>query len=382
MDVAGVCEMKIIRNALTLTSRETEEWRQGFARLGNVEQVVFMDIETTGFSRMYDSVYLIGYLYYHDGRFYIEQHLAEGLGDELALLESYGELMEDYTLCVTFNGELFDFPFIEDRWKVLHIHSELPAPSSYDLLKKYRPYGKFFGWPNCRLKTIEAFLGIDREDEFDGGQLIEVFYEYARTMDLKLEKVLLLHNYEDLMNMPRLLRVESFVRNLREADVEAVRPDMESSDEIRFRVTFNTILPLTYEGCFPLCKKRSEQIGLRTEAGSPVIYMRVPRVQGELYYYLPNPRDYYYLPETDTILHKSLAGTMDTTGRKQATKKNCRLRQQGCFLVGASAVEGLHAFYEEPKSPIVYYEETELLRKLEEGNGAFLTAWVHSLLFV
>ena len=56
--------MRIIKNQIPLSAWETEEWKQSFQYLGPMEQVVFMDIETTGFSRSYDSVYLIGYLYY------------------------------------------------------------------------------------------------------------------------------------------------------------------------------------------------------------------------------------------------------------------------------------------------------------------------------
>lgn len=371
--------MKIIKNKILLTAWETEEWKQAFERLADPEKVVIMDIETTGFSRSYDSVYLIGYLYYENQQFWLEQHLAESLMDEMAVLESHAERMDDFELCVTFNGEMFDHPFIESRWSTLHIRGELPEVKSCDLLRRYRPYSKIFEWPNCKLKTIEAFLGIDREDEFDGGQLIEVFYEYARTNDPQLEKVLLLHNYEDILNMPRLLRIESFVQKLREADVEEIVADKEWNDECRFRVVLKEALPLSYEGDWVLNKKRPERMNIRTEAGSPVVFIRLPKVHCERQYYLPNPEDYYYIPRLDTIVHRSLADTMDTTGRKAATRKNCCICRQGDFIVGSSEVEGIHNFHEQWKSAVSYYEKEELVQKLMQQDPEFLSRWFRSL---
>lgn len=32
-------------------------------------------------------------------------------------------------------------------------------------------------------KSIEAFLGIDREDKYSGGELINVYYEYLAQKD-------------------------------------------------------------------------------------------------------------------------------------------------------------------------------------------------------
>lgn len=374
--------MRIIKNQIPLSAWETEEWKQSFQYLGPMEQVVFMDIETTGFSRSYDSVYLIGYLYYENQSFWLEQHLAESLMDEMALLESHAERMDDFSLCVTFNGEMFDIPFIESRWEALHIQGQPAEIRSLDLLRKYRPYSKIFEWPNCKLKTIEAFLGIDREDAFDGGQLIEVFYEYARTNDSQLEKVLLLHNYEDILNMPRLLRVESFIRRLREGEVEEIQIDKEWTDECRFRVILKEALPLSYEGCWILNKKRPERMHIRTEAESPVVFIRLPKVSCERQYFLPNPEDYYYLPSQNTIVHKSLADIMDTKGRKAATHKNCCICRQGEFIVGADAIEGIHVFYEQWKSPIVYYEKEELIQKIKLQDPEFLKNWFHSLLIV
>ena len=50
--------------------------------------------------------------------------------------------------------------------------------------------------------------------------------------------------------------------------------------------------------------------------------------------------------------------------------------------MGADAIEGIHAFYEQWKSTIVYYEKEELIQKMKLQDPEFLKNWFHSLLIV
>ena len=51
-------------------------------------------------------------------------------------------------------------------------------------------------------KSIEQFLGLAREDKYNGGQLIEVYREYLMTHESFLYDLLILHNEDDLKGMP------------------------------------------------------------------------------------------------------------------------------------------------------------------------------------
>ena len=215
--------MKIIKRPVVLAAEEKAEWLEQIRRLGDPEKVFFMDIETTGFNRTYDSVYLTGFLYFEAGQFYLEQHLASDLRDEPEIVEAFCDRLSDAEQVITFNGEMFDFPFMENRHRTLHVTAPWPTYGSCDLLRRYRPYQTLFGWENCRLKTMERSLGVDREDVFTGGELIEVFETYALKQDPELEKVLLLHNYEDILNIPRLLRIDQFISVLHQTPVEQVQ---------------------------------------------------------------------------------------------------------------------------------------------------------------
>jgi len=63
-----------------------------------------------------------------------------------------------------------------------------------------------------------------------------------------------------------------------------------------------------------------------------MLKLRIPLLAGELRYYLPNYRDYYYLPQEDMAIHKSVAAYVDKDYRLKATKDTCYIKKSGIFL--------------------------------------------------
>ena len=66
------------------------------------------------------------------------------------------------------------------------------------------------GLENLKQKSIEQFLGIAREDKYNGGQLIEVYGEYLQTHSELLKHLLILHNEDDLKGMPQILPILAY----------------------------------------------------------------------------------------------------------------------------------------------------------------------------
>lgn len=112
--------------------------------------------------------------------------------------------------------------------------------------------------------------------------------------------------------------------------------------------------------------------------------MRIPLMRGELRYYLPDPANYYYLPEEDTAIHKSVGEFVDKAYRRQATEKTCYIKKMGCFLPLPENVErknsgrsrknwgkenfGKEVFYpDERKTPYCEYQP-ELLADADFWN--------------
>ena len=60
--------------------------------------------------------------------------------------------------------------------------------------------------------------------------------------------------------------------------------------------------------------------------------LRVPLYEEEMKYFYSNYKNYYYLPEEDTAMHKSVASYVDRKHRIQATAATCYTRKLSSYL--------------------------------------------------
>jgi hypothetical protein len=81
---------------------------------------------------------------------------------------------------------------------------------------------------------------------------------------------------------------------------------------------------------------RMDDIYLRTDNARTML--RIPVYEGELHYFLPNYKDYYYLPDEDMAIHKSVASFVDRKFRRAARPSNCYTRKSGLFLPQYDAI--------------------------------------------
>ena len=160
-----------------------EHWR-----LVPVGRVAYVDIETTGLSKWSDIITVIGVYDEHNGhRWYVKGENLEDAAADIA----------GFDIIVTFNGKLFDIPFIEHHLPVScrdHVHLDLRY-----LLKEFGYRGG--------LKRIEETLGIAREAavaDIDGREAVRLWNRFCRGGEEA--KALLLHyNEEDTKNLKTLL---------------------------------------------------------------------------------------------------------------------------------------------------------------------------------
>ncbi len=69
--------------------------------------ICFFDIETTGFSRNYNIVCLIGAVYFRKRNYRI---IYSGV-DEAYILSAFNDFLKDFHTLIHFNGDAFDIPF-------------------------------------------------------------------------------------------------------------------------------------------------------------------------------------------------------------------------------------------------------------------------------
>ncbi len=169
----------------------------------NVENIIYFDIETTGFDKENDWIIMVSIGKLTGSQFSIKQYFAEKPQDEKLLLDVFLKDIEHETVWCSYNGIAFDEPFIKKRMQLNNI--SMPLPDEHvDLYRLIRPYYKQLGLERCNLKTVERYIGINRRDRIDGGLSVDLYYEYLETNDDEIKDIIMLHNYEDVLNLPSI----------------------------------------------------------------------------------------------------------------------------------------------------------------------------------
>ena len=98
--------------------------------------------------------------------------------------------------------------------------------------------------------------------------------------------------------------------------------------------------------------------------------IKVPVYEEELKYFYSNYRDYYYLPEEDVALHRSVATFVDNEHRVPATAATCYTRKQSQYLPQWGLFREPF-FKREYKSKELFFELTPALKRDKEAFSAY-----------
>ena len=320
------------------------------------ESAVFFDIETTGFSPVHSQIYLIGCAYRKDTQICAEQFFAESKEEEPLILSSFLELLSRFKTLISFNGIGFDIPFLKAKCEIYNQPDRFSDMNCIDIFKSVSMVKFLLKLENYKQKTIEAFLELKREDQYSGGELINVYDHYTKEPNKEDLHLLLLHNYEDIMGMPALLPVLSYVELFKgDYSIEGAKIcDYQGYDGITQKE-----LLITLKNHYPVPKRVSFQYkDYYLTANDYKTSIRIPIYEGELKYFYSDYKNYYYLPEEDIALHKSVASYVDKGYRENARAANCYNRKTSRFLSQYEEIMN-PVFYKEYKDSTGYFELTE-----------------------
>ena len=153
----------------------------------------YIDIETTGLSRRFAELTVIGIALEKNGQCRVVQLVEAAMSDEklLAVLHGVDELY-------SYNGSRFDLPFIRAKLGV-------------DLKKCFKHTDLMYDcWRNNLkggLKAVERQLGIARRlIEVDGYMAVKLWYDYVNNHNQQALSTLLQYNREDIVNLQVLRR--------------------------------------------------------------------------------------------------------------------------------------------------------------------------------
>ncbi|MDP9316478.1 MAG: DUF429 domain-containing protein [Chloroflexota bacterium] len=166
--------------------RRSEHYR---IALSFPSKVLFLDIETTGLSIYYDHITLVGWAIGDKYSVYIQGE------DDTALREA----LTNAKAIVTFNGSLFDIPFLLHQLQNLQV-----PPAHIDLRFLAKRVGLVGGQ-----KHIEQVIGYERPatiNEVIGETAPLLWHRYKRG-DVSALKLLIAYNHSDIEGMKRIFDV-------------------------------------------------------------------------------------------------------------------------------------------------------------------------------
>lgn len=371
-----------------------------------LEQVLFFDIETTGLSPKASSLYLIGTAFYDSDteQFRLTQWFADSSSSEKEILTSFLAQAEDFHCLCHFNGRTFDIPYVMQKCQkyelslTAHCQALLAGQSetaSVDLLVMLRPLKKLLTLSHGTQKDWERWLGIQREDKYNGGELIQVYSQYRQDLILHPEEavakesLLLLHNHDDIAGMLSVATLLAYRRLLMRkgeapAAISEVKTERIDTTENRLYLSFRLPVPVPREisvtAGYSLAgadsKKRQDAQRILPDCTLRLVgdtgRLGIPICQGRLKYFIPDYKNYYYLPAEDTAVHRSVAEFVDKEHRRKATAATCFLPQDGRFIPTLTPLppsEDVQAFR-------IEYKDRQCFYALPEEDSEELMKWL------
>lgn len=332
---------------------------------------LFFDIETTGFIAANTTLYLIGALYYSDHNVHVIQWFNEDGYSEAEMLSAFFDFCKDYSHLIHFNGLTFDLPYLKQKAERHKMCFSLDCQmEQIDIYKLIRQYKHVFQLDNMKQVSIEHFLGIHRDDIHSGKELISIYQRYVASKDTHLEKLLLLHNHDDLLGMPQISTILNYKLFMEQPSIETISLAVE---EQHLQITF------TYGKQSFLPKRISfQKDGIYLNAFEQKAILQIPVIEDTLYHFFENYKDYYYLPLEDMAIHKSVAQFVENPNKKRATKNTCYIKKTDVF-VPCYSPNNAERFQFQPADKMYYQTLEHILSQSKDENIEYIQSILRQL---
>lgn len=285
------------------------------------DSLLFFDIETTGFTADTSSLYLIGAITRQENGWILTQWLAQSEQEESSVLEAFLAHCSAKKQLIHFNGDRFDLPYLHEKCSQYGLTDTLSSMVSRDLYRMIRPLKTLLNLSSLNQRSLEEYLGIFRRDPYSGGELIRVYREYTEDQAAEKLQKLLLHNREDLLGMTDLLPLLSY-HVILNGSFQVTGYEIEG-DSLILRSRLPLFLPqvFSYKNSWFYLTGQQDRIAVSIHG-----------FRGTLKYFFPDYKNYYYLPEEDVAMHKSVAAYVDRDHREPAKAATCYNRKKGFYL--------------------------------------------------
>lgn len=178
---------------------------------GGLKPCIF-DIETTGLSAQRgNKIILTACLIPNSTGVTITQFLAENPYEEDRVIMATMDFLKDESIdyLITYNGASFDIPFMKQRLATKNLPYVLNMYEFdlYNFIRSNTGLKSQIG--SLSQKNVEQHFGIssNRKDVISGRESVKLFAEYAINQDSVIEKIILTHNREDVLQLCHLFNI-------------------------------------------------------------------------------------------------------------------------------------------------------------------------------
>ena len=178
---------------------------------GGLKPCIF-DIETTGLSAQRGNKIILTACLIPDSKgVTITQFLAENPYEEDRVIMATMDFLKDESIdyLITYNGASFDIPFMKQRLATKNLPYVLNMYEFdlYNFIRSNTGLKSQIGL--LSQKNVEQHFGIssNRKDVISGRESVKLFAEYAINQDSVIEKIILTHNREDVLQLCHLFNI-------------------------------------------------------------------------------------------------------------------------------------------------------------------------------
>ncbi len=293
--------------------------------------LLVLDIETTGLSS-YASIYMLGFICVDENPRLI-QWFAENPEDEYQMLYQLIRFIDCFDKILTYNGNSFDIPFIKKRMSFYKIRFTQKHHDFHDLFQDIRPYKKILSLDNLKQKSLELRFNINRKDSYSGKELISIYKEYLKNSSEDLMQLLFLHNMEDILGLLELsqfyayIKIIDLIKNNKLAFQSITAKAYNNNLEIQIIINNPLFTLITLPEALAI---NTSHFGISINSKGLII--SAPLIAETLYYFFEDYQNYYYLPQEDMAVHKSIGKFVQKNFRKNAQPKTAYTKKRGIFI--------------------------------------------------
>jgi uncharacterized protein YprB with RNaseH-like and TPR domain len=162
----------------------------------------FLDTETTGLAGGSGTcAFLVGVGRITPEGFRVRQFFMRDYCEEASLLDALARHLAPFRILITYNGQTFDQPLLETRYRLNRSRPPFGKLPHLDLLHGARRLWKL-RYESCRLVDLESqVLGFERDGDVPGALIPYLYFEYLRTHRAGRLLPVFHHNATDILTL-------------------------------------------------------------------------------------------------------------------------------------------------------------------------------------